>query len=92
MNIYQNSLNERISKFDLTDDKPNRSLTEKITLIKAEILLAEIPTIKKIDTDFNVDDLIALCIYIECKLRGYSPKEALIETEKQMEERKPSTN
>lgn len=89
-NEYQKELGKRLNNFNLKRPEDINLLnTDKLKLIKFEIVTGEIFVILKKSLGNNiVDELIALCIYIEAIIRGYSNEEAFIETEKQMKERK----
>lgn len=85
-NQFEENLNYRLEKFDIQrpNDK-NLGIATKLSLVKAEVYFGEITTINKYQLKNNVFDELALCIYIECKLQGYSEKNAYDETIKQIE-------
>ncbi len=88
-NKYQKELEKRLNDFNFKRPEDINLLnSEKLNLIKFEIIASEIFAILKNSLGYNyVDELIALCIYIESINREYSVEEAFIETEKQMKER-----
>ncbi len=88
-NQFEESLNQRIINFN--SKRPNDAsidIDKKLLLIKIEILSGEIPIIIKNKLKKDVYDELALCIYIECKLKSYSPEDAYQETIKQIELKK----
>lgn len=89
-NKFQTELDNRLLRFNQSrpQDKglPN---SQKLDLIKAEIIYGGLyPSLKIGISGDVINDVIALCIYIEAINRGFSPIQAYDETEKQMIERK----
>lgn len=91
MNEFENYLQTEVKELQSTrEQNQDEELNENslFELVLAKIKLGKLSSILKAYPDANVDPLLENCIYIEARMRGFSPDNALVEMKKQMEMRK----